>query len=142
VLLPALAAQISTHSRRVGQLQARRQCRFECTETTETLELPVARWVKIAWRDDPVMFVHPAGNEPVPVLKAVVETAVVRKTRTLSGGAMLAVGGFDDGGVLSSVERYDEAKEQWEVIASMGSERYGRCVCFGWSAVRGGWVWS
>jgi hypothetical protein len=32
-------------------------------------------------------------------------------------------------GLLSSVERYDEAKEQWEVIASMGSTRYGVGVC-------------
>jgi hypothetical protein len=31
--------------------------------------------------------------------------------------------------MLSSVERYDEAKEQWEVIASMSSARYGLGVC-------------
>jgi hypothetical protein len=89
VLLPALAAQISTHTRRVRQLQARRVCRFECTETTETLELPVARWVKIAWCDEPVMFVHPAvgaGSEPVPVLEAVVETAVVTRPGRRAAG--------------------------------------------------------
>jgi hypothetical protein len=27
------------------------------------------------------------------------------------------------------MERYDEAKEQWEVIASMGSARFGVGVC-------------
>jgi hypothetical protein len=43
---------------------------------------------------------------------------------------LYAVGGSDEyGNPLSSVERYDEAKEQWEVIASMGSARYGVGVC-------------
>ena len=39
---------------------------------------------------------------------------------------MQAHGGIDDGhgyNLLSSVERYDEEKDEWEVVADMGSAR-------------------
>ena len=40
-------------------------------------------------------------------------------------GRMYAVGGWD----FSSVERYDEDKNQWEAVASMNSARKGLGVC-------------
>ena len=33
------------------------------------------------------------------------------------------VGGYDGGGYLSSVERYNEEKDQWEAVASVNSVR-------------------
>ena len=38
-------------------------------------------------------------------------------------GALYAVGGHDDRGRLSSVERYDAAADAWTPVASMGSKR-------------------
>ena len=34
-----------------------------------------------------------------------------------------------DGNVLASVERYDEAKNEWEAVADMGTARKGVAVC-------------
>jgi len=47
---------------------------------------------------------------------------------------LYAVGGYDDGeNVLSSVERYDEEKDEWEAVADMSTARYdaGACVLGG-----------
>jgi hypothetical protein len=104
--------------------------RFQCTEVKETLELPSGQWFKIKWWRDPVMFVNPGASEPaVAVLEPTVETAVVAKTRPVGQGTMFAVGGLDGSSNLSSVERYDEGKDEWRVVASMGSKRRGAGVC-------------
>jgi len=42
---------------------------------------------------------------------------------------LYAVGGWDNGVQLSSVERYDEDKDQWEMVESMNSKRKGVGVC-------------
>ena len=48
-------------------------------------------------------------------------------------GQAYAVGGYADGdNLLSSVERYDEEKDEWEVVADMGIERF----CVGVAASR------
>ena len=40
-------------------------------------------------------------------------------------GRLYAVGGCDDGdNDLSSVERYDEEKDEWEAVADMSTARY------------------
>ena len=39
------------------------------------------------------------------------------------GGRLYAVGGFAGGNVLSSVERYDEEKDEWEAVADMSTGR-------------------
>ena len=49
------------------------------------------------------------------------------------GGRLYAVGGSDDGCKrLSSVERYDEEKDELEAVADMGIERF----CVGVAASR------
>ena len=136
-MIAPLGAQVGVHSKRVRELQARRVVRFQCTEVKETLELPSGQWFKLKLWRDPVMFVHPGASEPnlVVVLEPTVETAVVTKTRPVGGGTMFAVGGLGDGcsdlssGSLSSAERYDEGKGEWQVVASMGSKREGVGVC-------------
>ena len=41
------------------------------------------------------------------------------------GGRLYAVGGRDDGyKLLSSVERYDEEKDEWEAVADMSTARF------------------
>ena len=44
-------------------------------------------------------------------------------------GRLYAVGGIVGSAYLSSVERYDEGKDQWEMVASMNSERFVVGVC-------------
>ena len=39
------------------------------------------------------------------------------------GGRLYAVGGYDCPNRLSSVERYDEEKDEWEAVADMGTAR-------------------
>ena len=39
------------------------------------------------------------------------------------GGRLYVVGGFAVGNASSSVERYDEEKDQWEAVADMGTAR-------------------
>jgi hypothetical protein len=131
VLIAPLGAQVGVHTKRVRELQARRVVRFQCTEVKETLEMEAGQWFKIDWWRDPVMFVHPGASEPaVVVLKPTVETTVVTKIRPVGGGTVFAVGGLDiNNAGLSSVERYDESKDKWQVVASMRSKRYGLGVC-------------
>jgi hypothetical protein len=126
----AVAAQIGTHKRRVKELQRRRHYQYQCEELRQTVTLTNGVWVKLPWCDDRVMYVHP-GAQPVCVLEPVEETSIVTKTRPVSNGKMFAIGG--GGGAednrLSSVERYDEEKDQWEAVASMGIERFGVDAC-------------
>ena len=128
--LPALVAQISTHIRRVKQLQAKRNCQYQCTEMRKTVSMPNGVWVKVQCCEDPVMYVHPAADT-VPVLEAVEEAVVVTKTRPMNNGTLHAVGGginWDPYLVFSSVGLYDEDKNQWEAVASMDSARCGAGV--------------
>ena len=57
------------------------------------------------------------------------------------GGRLYAVGGWDGSKHLLSVERYDEGKDEWQVVASMGSKRssLGVCVLGGRLYAVGGW---
>ena len=43
-------------------------------------------------------------------------------------GKVYAVGGNDDDGYLSSVERYDPALDVWEAVAPMAEARYKLAV--------------
>ena len=46
------------------------------------------------------------------------------------GGRLYAVGGWGDGANrLSSVERYDEEKDEWEAVADMSTARFGAGAC-------------
>jgi hypothetical protein len=87
--LPVLGGQISTHKRRVRELQGRRNCQYPCTELHKTLNLPNGVWVKLPYCADPVMYVHPAADT-VPALEAVEETVVVMKTRPMSNPTLYA----------------------------------------------------
>ena len=130
-MLGPLAAQVGVHAKRVRALQSRPNITFQCTEVKERLVLPEGQWSKLPWWPEPVMYVNPGANGPVVVvLEPTVETATVTKTRPVGGGTMVAVGGLDNNyQFLSSAERYDEAKDEWELVSSMSSKRSGLGVC-------------
>ena len=119
-----LAAQIGKHKRRVQELEGLRELTFACTEESEFVEVPVNRFVKVAWFSSLVLYWCPGATGAVDIIEGTVETRVVTKTRPLVGPYMYAVGGVDgEGNELSSVERYDEGKDEWEAVASMGRRR-------------------
>ena len=70
--LPALGAQISTHTQLAKQLRAQRNCQYQCTEMRKTVKMPNGLWVKVQCCEDPLMNVHPAADT-VPVVEAVEE---------------------------------------------------------------------
>ena len=56
--------------------------------------------------------------------------AEARQTHDMAvlDGKLYAVGGYDGGGVLSSVERYDPALDAWEAVAPMATARSRHAV--------------
>ena len=53
----------------------------------------------------------------------------MKKTRPMAKGHVYAVGGWDGDRHVPSVERYDEEKNEWEAVASMGTGRSGLGAC-------------
>lgn len=94
------------------------------------MELPAGHFVRAEeLSSSPVMYWHPPVEGTVPVSRMDVERRSVKKTRPMVKGHVYAVGGWDDHRHVSSVERYDEEKNEWEAVASMGTERYGLGAC-------------
>ena len=94
------------------------------------MELPAGHFVRAEeLSSSPVMYWHPPVEGTVPVSRMDVERRSVKKTRPMAKGHVYAVGGWFGGRYLSSVERYDEEKNEWEAVASMGTERSGLGAC-------------
>ena len=54
----------------------------------------------------------------------------MKRTKSLLRPYLYAVGGWDnDDNCLSSVERYDEEKDEWEAVADMSTARFGAGAC-------------
>ena len=107
---------------------------FSCIEQKETVELPAGHFVRAeALSSSPVMYWHPPVEGTVPVSRMDVERRSVKKTRPMAKGHVYAVGGYDGHRSVSSVERYDEEKNEWEAVADMGNVRgfVGVCVLDG-----------
>jgi N-acetylneuraminic acid mutarotase len=120
-----LAAQIGKYKRRVRELQELRLVTFNYTEKKEFVEIPVNRFVKVAWFDTLVMYWCPDVTQTVPRCEVTVEMSVLTKSRQLIRPYMYAVGGEDtEGCSLPSVECYDEEKDQWKAVANMSIARY------------------
>ena len=59
-----------------------------------------------------------------------VERRSVKRTKSLLRPYLYAVGGFAGvGNGLSSVERYDEEKDEWKAVADMSTARFGFDAC-------------
>ena len=95
------------------------------------VELPAGQFVRAEELSSSlVMYWHPPVEGGVLVCRGAVERRSVRRTKSLLRPYLYAVGGVDDGdNELSSVERYDEEKEEWEAVADMSTARCGAGAC-------------
>ena len=94
------------------------------------MELPAGHFVRAEeLRSSPVMYWHPPVEGTVPVSRMDVERRSVKKTRPMAKAHVYAVGGWDGDRHIPSVERYDEEKNEWEAVASMGTRRSGLGAC-------------
>ena len=91
------------------------------------VELPAGQFVRAEELSSSlVMYWHPPVEGGVLACKGAVERRSVRRTKSLLRPYLYAVGGLDDGdNRLSSVERYDEEKDEWEAVADMSTARFG-----------------
>ena len=130
ILTGPIAAQIGQHKRKIKGLESLQHVTFSCIEQKETVELPAGHFVRAEeLSSSPVMYWHPPVEGTVPVSRMDVERRSVKKTRPMAKGHVYAVGGLNGNRDLSSVERYDEEKNEWEAVASMGTRRQGLGAC-------------
>ena len=88
------------------------------------VELPAGQFVRAEELSSSlVMYWHPPVEGGVLACRGAVERRSVKRTKSLLRPYLYAVGGHDGGRSLSSVERYDEEKDEWEAVADMGSAR-------------------
>ena len=94
------------------------------------VELPAGQFVRAEELSSSlVMYWHPPVEGGVLVCRGAVERRSVRRTKSLLRPYLYAVGGSYGGNFLSSVERYDEEKDEWEAVADMSTARYGAGAC-------------
>ena len=98
------------------------------------VELPAGQFVRAEELSSSlVMYWHPPVEGGVLACRGAVERRSVRRTKSLLRPYLYAVGGRGGGSrSLSSVERYDEEKDEWEAVADMGTARF----CVGVAASR------
>ena len=92
------------------------------------VELPAGQFVRAEELSSSlVMYWHPPVEGGVLVCRGAVERRSVRRTKSLLRPYLYAVGGLAGIGniySLSSVERYDEEKDEWEAVADMSTARF------------------
>ena len=96
------------------------------------VELPAGQFVRAEELSSSlVMYWHPPVEGGVLVCRGAVERRSVRRTKSLLRPYLYAVGGSAGvvGNNLSSVERYDEEKDEWEAVADMSTARSGAGAC-------------
>ena len=126
-----LAAQIGQHKKKIRELEALRSVTFSCTEEKTVVELPAGQFVRAEELSSSlVMYWHPPVEGGVLACRGAVERRSVKRTKSLLRPYLYAVGGWnDDDDRLSSVERYDEEKDEWEAVADMSTARFGAGAC-------------
>ena len=99
------------------------------------VELPAGQFVRAEELSSSlVMYWHPPVEGGVLACRGAVERRSVRRTKSLLRPYLYAVGGYNvRNRRLSSVERYDEEKDEWEAVADMSTARVqaGACVLGG-----------
>ena len=90
------------------------------------VELPAGQFVRAEELSSSlVMYWHPPVEGGVLVCRGAVERRSVRRTKSLLRPYLYAVGGCAGVGIdLSSVERYNEEKDEWEAVADMSTARF------------------
>jgi hypothetical protein len=92
-------------------------------------------------RDGHVSVAEPGARPSVSLLRALkrefgfycIELCAEEPVEPVQPEVAFVMGGYDDGGVLSSMERYDASSDQWIVVAPMLTARYifGACAVAG-----------
>ncbi len=131
-------AQFQAAKRRAVQ-ELQNQPGITYKKTVERLELQEGELVKIPWWPEPVMYLNPDSKKPKKIKPT---TTTLSETVSSPGPLLVVIGGTSGNTLLSSVEQYDETKDEWEDFPAAGLEparkALGACVLNGKLFVVGG----